>query len=228
MSGIDPGRAGRAVPVGAVAVPSTWMNLTGLLLVEPTSAPPPDPASWWDYTLSSVYFLGSLAAIAAAFIALVGFRPKLREWREGLAIRMFARRWASPRRHHLLYKMGHWLLPREWQMTEEGKRAWDDEFDAAIAEHNRRNRLRHRHRESKRERRALSRKRCADCGARCDAMGTLYEDGSAVCGECGLQRRAAATGTRWERYETDRGFGFRRVAIEPTPSDRQPDDLDKP
>ena len=149
------------MPAGAVAVPSTRMYLTGLLLAESTDAPPPDPTSGWDYALGSVYALGSLAAIAAAFIALVGFRPKLREWREALAIRMFARRWTSPRRHRLLYKMGHWLLPREWKMTEEGKRAWDDKFDAAITEYNRRSLVRHRHRESKRERRALSRKRCA-------------------------------------------------------------------
>ena len=211
------------MPVGAVAVPSTRMNLTVLLLAEPTSAPPPNSASWWDYGLGLVYVLGSLAAIAAALIALVGFRPKLREWREGLVIKMFVWRWASPRRHHLLRKIGHWLLPRDWRMTEEGKRAWDDKFDAAITEYNRRSLLRHRHRESRRKRRVLSRKRCADCGERCDAMGTLHEDGTAVCGECGMQRRAAETGTRWERYEHDRGFGFRRVPLEPAPNDTGPD-----
>ena len=55
-------------------------------------------------------------------------------------------------------------------------------------------------------------------------MGTLYEDGSAVCGECCLQRRAAEIGMRWERHEHERGFGFRRVPLEPTPSDTKPDD----
>lgn len=205
------------------------MNLTGLLLAEPTDAPPPDPTSWWDYALNSVYALGSVAAITATLIALVGFGPQLREWREGLVIRMFARRWASPRRHRLLFKIGHRLLPREWKMTEEGKEEWDDKFEAAITEYNRRIRLRQRHRETKRKRRTLSRKRCVDCGERCDVMGTLYEDGSAVCGECGLQRRAAETGTRWERYESDRGFGFRRVPLEPAPSDTKPDDdLEEP
>ena len=217
------------MPDGAVAVPSTQMILAVLLLAEPTSATPPNSGSWWDHGLMLVYVLGSLAAIAAALIALVGFRPKLRELREGLVMKLFIWRWASPRRHHLLRKIGHWLLPRDWRMTEEDKRAWDVKFDAAITEYNRRSILKHRHRESRRKRRVLSRKRCADCGERCDGLGTLHEDGSAVCGECGMQRRAAETGTRWERYESDRGVGFRRVPLEPDPSDTNPDsDLEEP
>ena len=236
------GEAFWAVPVGAVAVPSTRMSLTVLLLAEPTSAtptsvPPPDSASWWDYGVGLIDVLGSLAAITAVLIALVWLKPKIREWREAFVGRVFAWRWASPRGHRLrcgeaslldraverlLFIVGHRMVPRAWRMTEEGKKAWDDSFEAAVEEYARRDELRHRHRESTHKRRVLSRKRCADCGERCDAMGTLYEDGSAVCGECGLQRRAAETGTRWERYESDRGFGFRRVPLEPTPSDTKP------
>lgn len=209
--------------VGAVAVPSTWMNVAVLFVTETTIPPSSDQASWWGYGLGSIYVLGSLAAIAAALIALAGFKPTLREWREALVARMFAWRWASPRRHLLLRKVGHWLVPRDWRMTEEGKRAWDDKFDAAVTEYARRDDARQRHRETKRKRRVLRRKRCVDCGERCDVMGTLFEDGSAVCGECGLQRRAAETGTRWESYEHDRGVGFRRVPLKPTPSDTGPD-----
>ena len=87
------------------------MNVGALFVAETTIPPSSDQASWWDYGLGSIYVLGSLAAIAAALIALVGFKPTLREWREALVARMFAWRWASPSRHLLLRKVGHWPAP---------------------------------------------------------------------------------------------------------------------
>lgn len=151
--------------------------------------------------MSVISILGDLAAIAAAMVALILLRPKLRDRREAFVARVFAWRWASPRGYRLLIrqasrtdrvvelvlcKIGHVLVPRRWKMTSDEERVWGESFDAAIREHARRDEARRRHRAQKRDRRAICRKRCASCGERCDAMGTLREDGSAECGECRL------------------------------------------
>ena len=177
--------------------------------------------------------LGSLAAIITMVIALVTFRPQLREWREAFIGRMTAWRWESARMQRFMrgeasimdkvgtravFRLERWLMPREWRMTEDGEAAWKDRYVAGIEEDARRRETRRCHHDRKRRRRKLRRKRCADCGRRCDVGGTLYDDGSAVCGDCDMQRRAAETGTRWVREQHGSGFRIRRVPLEPDES----------
>ena len=179
-------------------------------------------------------FLGSFAAIVTLLIALVSLKPKLREWREAVIARMTAWRWESSRMQRFMrkeptpidragtrvvFRLERWLMPRSWRMTEDDEAAWQDRYVAGIEEYARRREARRCHHEKKRRRRVLRRKRCADCGRRCDAGGTLYDDGSAVCGDCHMQRLAAKTGTRWVREEHGSGFRIRRVPLETTESE---------
>ena len=193
-----------------------------------------DTARWWEIGLLSINVLGAFAAVVAMLIALVWFKPKLREWRWAFVARVFAWRWVYLKAgrldlenvrvrdrvaDRLLFRFSHWIAPRPWRMTAEDEEAWNTNLNAGVEEYWRRDDVRQRHREERRHRRRLRRKWCADCGERCNAGGVLNDDGSAVCGDCRLQRRAAETGTRWERYNDGSGFGIRRVPLEPSETD---------
>ena len=101
-------------------------------------------------------------------------------------------------------------------MTPDDDEAWNASLNRGVEEFWRRDDARQQHREERHHRRRLRRKWCADCGERCNVGGVLNDDGSAVCGDCRLQRVAAEAGTRWERYNDGSGFGIRLVPLEPS------------
>ena len=210
------------------------MVLTPLVIAQSDAAQLSHTARFWQVGLLSIDLLGTLAAIVTMLIALVLFKPKLREWRWAFVARVFAWRWVSLRADRLapenvrvrdrvvdrlLFRFSHWVAPRPWRMTPEDEKAWSANLNAGVEKYWCRDDARQRHREARRHRRLLRRKWCADCGERCNTGGVLNDDGSAVCGDCRFQRQAAETGTRWERYNHGSGFGIRRVPLEPSETD---------
>ena len=205
-----------------------------LLAAESHPAQSSDTLAWWEVVLIVTAVLGSLAAIVTMLMSLVSFKPLMRKWRESVIGRMTAWRWATPRMRRFMrgeatvvdrvgtrvvFRLERWLMPRDWRMTEDGEAAWKDRYVAGIEEYARRREARRCHHDKRRRRRALRRKRCADCGRRCDAGGTLFDDGSAVCGDCDMQRLAAKSGTQWVRENHGSGFHIRRVPVEPNESE---------